>query len=253
MKPALLLSLSFGILSLSLGAFGQPPAPKTDPGAAQTTGQPPAASPDTPPGTQPVPGMQPPDPANPPVVAVDIEPDYVLGETDTIVVNVWKEASLTGGLTVRPDGRISLPLIGDLPAAGLTPMALASEIADHLKKFINDPTVTVTVTASNSRHITFSGEVNHQGAMPLARDMTMLQAIASAGGLSPYANKKKIYILRDEKSKEQQRIDCEKAMAQKKPCEQPKQQKIFFDYNKALKKGDMQGVTLKSGDTVVVP
>jgi polysaccharide biosynthesis/export protein len=236
MKPALLLSLSFGILSLSLGAFGQPPAPKTDPGAPttpQATGQTPATSPDTPPGTQPVPGMQPPDPANPPVVAADIEPDYVLGETDTIVVNVWKEASLTGGLTVRPDGKISLPLIGDLPAAGLTPMALASEIAEHLKKFMNDPTVTVTVTASNSRHVTFIGEVSHPGPLQLTRDMNMLQAIAAAGGVTPYANKKKIYILRGQQGKQQQ--------------------KIFFDYKKALTKGDMQGVTLKSGDTVVVP
>jgi len=176
--------------------------------------------------------MQPSDPANPPVVAADVEPNYILGETDTIVVNVWKESNLTGGLTIRPDGRISLPLIGDLPAAGLTPMALASEIADHLKKFMNDPTVTVTVTAANSRRITFIGEVGHPGALQLTRSMTMLQAIAAAGGVTPYANKRKIYILRGD---------------------QGKQQKIPFDYNKALKKGDMQGVTPRSGDTVVVP
>jgi len=228
MKPAVMLFLSLGLLSFSLGAYGQPPAPKTDPAAPQSA----PASPEPPPGTLPVPGTQAPDPANVPVLAADVAPDYVLGETDTIVVNVWKEPNLTGGLTVRPDGRISLPLIGDLPAAGLTPMALATEIAEHLKKFMNEPTVTVTVTASNSRHITFIGEVGHPGPMQLTRDMTMLQAIAAAGGLSPYANKRKIYILRGE---------------------QGKQQKIPFDYKKALAKGDMQGVTPKSGDTVVVP
>jgi polysaccharide export outer membrane protein len=229
MKPALLL-LSFGLLSFSPGAFGQPPATRPDPAAALNPPPPPS---ETVPGGLPAPGMPPAEAASMPDPApADIEPNYILGETDTIVVNVWKEPSLTGGLTIRPDGRISLPLIGDLPAAGLTPMALASEIASHLKKFMNDPTVTVTVTSSNSRRITFIGEVSHPGPLPLVRNMTMLQAIAAAGGVTPYANKKKIYILRGE---------------------QGKQQRIPFDYNKAVKKGDMQGVAPQSGDTVVVP
>jgi polysaccharide biosynthesis/export protein len=248
MKSALAL-LSFGLLSLSLGAFGQPPAPKPDPA---TTLNPPSPS-ETVLGGQPAPGMPPAQaPPVPDVVPADIEPNYILGETDSIVINVWKEQSLTGGQTIRPDGRISLPLIGDLPAAGLSPMALASEIADHLKKFMNDPTVTVIVTASNSRRITFTGEVNHQGPIPLTRNMTMLQAIAAAGGLSSFANGKKIYVLRYEPT-QQQKMLCDKAMQQNKPCEQVKPQKIPFDYKKALKSGDMQGVTLKSGDTIVVP
>jgi polysaccharide export outer membrane protein len=249
MKPAFAL-LSFGLLSLSLSAFGQPPAPRPDPATALNPAPPSEAVP----GAQPAPGMPPSEVApTPDVIAADIEPNYILGETDSIVVNVWKEPSLTGGFTVRPDGRITLPLIGDLPAAGLSPMALAAEISDRLKKFMNDPTVTVIVTAANSRRITFIGQVGHPGPLIMTRDMTMLQAIAAVGGPTDFANKKKIYVLRDDKSKEQQRIDCEKVMAQNKPCEQPKQQKIPFDYNKALKKGDMQGVTPKPGDTVVVP
>ncbi len=246
MKPAQVL-LSFGLLSCTLGLYAQPPVLRPDPAAqtssqtptpaaGQSAGQPPAA-----PGMQPAPGMTAPNdtppgiaPATPgePVVPANVGPDYVLGTEDAIVVNVWREPSLTGGLLIRQDGKISLPLLGDLPAAGLTPMELAGEISERLKKFMNNPTVTVTVTASNSRRVFFIGEVGHAGPMPLTHEMTMLQAISAAGGLTPYANKKKIYILRGVKGKEV---------------------KIPFDYNKALKKGDMQGVTLTAGDTVVVP
>ncbi len=222
--------MSLGLLSLSLSAFAQPPAPKPDPATALN---PPSPSETVPAAAQAAPGMPPSEAApTPEVVSADVEPNYILGETDNIVVNVWKEPSLTGGFTIRPDGRITLPLIGDIPAAGFTPMALAGEISERLKQFMNDPTVTVIVTAANSRRITFIGEVSHPGTLALTRNMTMLQAIAAAGGPTAYANKKKIYILRGE---------------------QGKQQKIPFDYNKALKKGDMQGVTPKSGDTVVVP
>jgi len=162
----------------------------------------------------------------------DLDPNYILGTDDGITVHVWKEPTISGPLTIRPDGRISLPLVGDLRAAGLTPMALATEIADGLKKFINDPSVTVTVTAVNSRKIFFIGEVLRSGPVPMTREMTMLQAISAAGGLTPYANKHKIYILRGEKGK---------------------QLKIPFDYTKALKQGNDQGVVLLPGDTIVVP
>lgn len=168
----------------------------------------------------------------PGVTAANVPASYIIGPEDSIQVTVWKEPGLSGSLPVRPDGMISLPLIGDLPAAGLAPMQLSADITTRLKKFITDPNVTVTVLAVNSKRIFLVGEVQHIGAMPLTPGMTPLQAIASAGGLSAFANAKRIYILRGE---------------------QGKQQKIHFDYKKALKDGNEQGVTLASGDTIVVP
>ena len=171
-------------------------------------------------------------PAPPVSASADVGPNYILGTEDVINVNVWKDPTLTGALIVRPDGKVSLPLVGDLTAAGLTPMALAASITDQLKKFINDPTVTVTVTGVNSKRIFFIGEVMHPGPVPMTREFSMLQAISAAGGLTPYANRKKIYILRQVNGKEQ---------------------KLFYNYNKALKNGDEQGIALVSGDTIVVP
>ncbi len=119
-----------------------------------------------------------------------------------------------------------------MQAAGMTPMHLSDEIVQRLKKFINDPSVTVTVMGVNSKRIFLIGEIGKPGEEPLTPGLTVLQAIASAGGLTPYANGKKIYILRGTAGK---------------------QQKIPFDYKKALKEGNLQGVTLLSGDTIVVP
>lgn len=239
MKYSLFLSL--GLLSCSIGISGQQPAPTSATPAAsstltqdqvtaqaiaqaisQSSGK--AARQTAPPSGA---AMTPEAPA-----AQDLDPNYVLGSDDAITVHVWKEPTISGPLTVRPDGRISLPLVGDLPAAGMTPMALAASIADSLKRFINDPSVTVTVTAANSKRIFFIGEVARSGPVSMTREMTMLQAISAAGGLSPYANQKKIYILRGEKGK---------------------QVKIPFDYKKALKEGNQQGVVLAPGDTIVVP
>lgn len=111
-------------------------------------------------------------------------------------------------------------------------MQLAADIAARLKKFVADPTVNVAVLGVNSKRVYLIGEIGRVGPLSISPGMTILQAIATAGGLTPYANKKKIYILRGE---------------------QGKQQKIPFDYNKALKKDDMQGVSLVPGDTIVVP
>ena len=223
--------LSFVLLSGSPCLYAQVPVQKPDaanpaaaPLDASASGQTPAVVPAGVGGAS--------DAVHEPPPVVDLDPNYILGTDDSIMVHVWKEPTISGPLVIRPDGRISLPLVGDLPAAGSTPMALASAIADHLKKFINDPSVTVTVTAVNSRKIFFSGEVVRNGPIPLTREMTMLQAISEAGGLTPYANKRKIYILRGE---------------------QGKQVKIPFDYNKALKQGNQQGVVLIPGDTIVVP
>jgi polysaccharide export outer membrane protein len=164
--------------------------------------------------------------------SADVAPDYILGPEDAISVNVWKEATLSGNLAIRPDGKITLPLLGDLQASGLTPMALAASIGEQLKKFINDPVVTVTVTGVNSKRIFFIGEVGHPGPVAMTRQFSMLQAVAAAGGLGAFANGKKIYILRTVNGKEQ---------------------KIFYNYNKALKTGDEQGIKLIPGDTIVVP
>ncbi len=158
--------------------------------------------------------------------------DYVIGPSDSLEISVWKEPTLSGTLPVRPDGMISLSLIGDLQASGLTPMQLSHEIAMRLKRYINDPLVNVSVLGVNSRRIFLLGEIAKPGELPLQPGMTPLQAIASAGGLSAYANARKIYILRTVGGK---------------------QEKIAFDYKKAIKTGNLQGVTLFSGDTIVVP
>jgi polysaccharide export outer membrane protein len=157
---------------------------------------------------------------------------YVIGSDDSLSITVWKEPSLSGTIPVRPDGMISLPLIGDLKAAGRTPMQLADDITVKLKKYIQDPNVSVVVMADSSQRIFLIGEVGHVGPVPMTPGMTPLQAIAAGGGLSTFANSKKIYILRNEGGK---------------------QQKIPFNYKKALKGEDTQGVSLKPGDTIVVP
>jgi polysaccharide export outer membrane protein len=238
---------SLGLLSLSVSLYAQqgvqkPATPPPDPNAPQNSLQVPtqAPAPGTQPGTQPadqptgIPGTAGAAPAVPgePAAVQDLDPNYVLGVDDAIMVHVWKEPTISGPLLIRPDGRISLPLVGDLPASGMTPMALSAEIADHLKTYINEPSVTVTVTATNSRRVFFIGEVVRQGPILMTRDMTMLQAISAAGGLTPYANKSHIVIQRVEKGKTI---------------------RIKFNYKKALNEGDEQGVTLHPGDTIHVP
>lgn len=175
-------------------------------------------------------------PAPPPVPDATpggpVSPGYVIGPQDVIQITVWKEPNLSQSLTVRPDGMISLPLLGDVNASGLTPTLLGTDLSTRLKKYINDPLVTVTVVTVNSKRIFLLGEVGHVGGMAFTPDMTPLQAIAAAGGLSPYANAKHIYILRNENGK---------------------QKKIFYDYKKAIKSGNEQGIVLAPGDTIVVP
>jgi polysaccharide export outer membrane protein len=157
---------------------------------------------------------------------------YKIGADDTLHVSVWKEPDLTATLPVRADGMISLPLLNDVQAAGLTPMQLAANITEKLKKYLADPRVTVVVTAMNSQRVYVLGEVLHTGAMNLLPDMTVLQALATAG-FTQFANTKGIYVLRTENGK---------------------QQKMPVNY-KQLVKGDAMGqnITLKPGDTIVVP
>ena len=155
---------------------------------------------------------------------------YVIGPEDTLHVAVWKEPDLTATLPVRPDGKISMPLLNDVQASGLTPMQLAASITDKLKKYVTDPRVTIVVTAMNSQRIYALGEVMHTGAMPLTPEMTVLQALATIG-FTQFANTKGIYVLRQENGK---------------------QQKIPINY-KQLIKGNAPNIALKPGDTIVVP
>jgi polysaccharide biosynthesis/export protein len=166
-----------------------------------------------------------------PIVMVD-SASYIIGADDGLQVTVWKEPSLSGTFPVRPDGMISLALVGDVPAAELTPMQLGANIAERLKKFIQDPSVSVVVTAVNSQRIFMIGEVGRVGPLVLTPGMTPLQAISSAGGLSTFANPKRIYILRGAPGK---------------------QVKIPFNYKLALKGDSKQLISLEPGDTIVVP
>ncbi len=159
-------------------------------------------------------------------------PDYIIGPDDVLHVSVWKETDLTSTLPVRPDGKISMPLLDDVQAAGLTPMQLANSLTEKLKKFMSDPRVTVVVTAMNSQKVYILGEVTHTGAMALTPNMTVLQAIASAG-FTQFANTKGIYVLRTENGK---------------------QRKLPFNYKQVVKGEAMdQNVLLQPGDTIVVP
>jgi polysaccharide biosynthesis/export protein len=166
-------------------------------------------------------------------VAATTDPDYVIGAEDVLDVSVWKEPDVSRSVPVRPDGRISLPLINDVTAAGLTPQQLAASVTEKLRTFLNEPQVTIIVTAINSQRVFIVGEVTRAGALPLIPGMTVLQALSSAGGFTPYANMKKIHIVRTRDGK---------------------QTMIPFNYKEALK-GDnsQQTIKLEPGDTIVVP
>src|SRR5271165_4751165 len=124
--------------------------------------------------------------------------EYVIGPQDVVQIDVWKEPEITRTIPVRPDGKVSLPLVNDVQAAGLTAMQLAGVIREGLTKYLTSPQVTVTVTMINSRRVYLTGEVARTGALPLLPNMTVLQALSSAGGFTPFARMRDIYILRTE-------------------------------------------------------
>jgi polysaccharide export outer membrane protein len=180
----------------------------------------------------PEPAAAPPATAPPSAAPAHVGAGYVIGPDDVIQVTVWKEQTLSGTFPVRPDGMISMVLLGDVKAAGLTPEQLATNLTAQYKKYVQDPLVTVLVQQVNSQRIFMVGEVGHVGPIPITPGMTPLQAIASAGGLTPYAHKSRIYILRGP---------------------QGKQEKIPFNYKAALRGDNSQDITLQPNDTVVVP
>ena len=166
------------------------------------------------------------------MATVSPEPSYVIGVDDVLLVSVWKEPDLTTTLPVRSDGMISVPLLDDVRAAGLTPMQLAAVIKEKLKSYVNSPRVTVVVTQANSHRIYVLGEVLHTGPISLVHKMTVLEALSTAG-FNEFSNTKGIYILRTQNGKEE---------------------KIPFNYKQVIKgERGSKNFLLQPGDMIVVP
>jgi len=158
---------------------------------------------------------------------------YKIGAQDVLQIDVWKEPEITRSVPVRPDGKITLPLLNDIQAAGLTPMELGQKISEELRKYINDPQVTVSVEQINSRRVYVTGEVTRPGAFLLLPNMTVLQALTSAGGFTQFAKIKGIYVLRTAGGK---------------------QLKLPFNYKAVIDgKKPEENIQLQPGDTIVVP
>ena len=159
---------------------------------------------------------------------------FVIGSGDVLFVNVWKEQDITRSVPVRPDGKISLPLIGEVQAAGRSPLKLEQDIAEKLKNFVSEPDVTVIVQQINSQKFNILGQVARPGSYPLTSAATVLDAIAIAGGFRDFAKKKSIYILRQNADGTQTRLP--------------------FNYKEVVKGANpQQNVKLQPGDTIVVP
>src|SRR3974390_843314 len=165
-------------------------------------------------------------------VSATAEESYRIGPQDVLQIDVWKEPEVTRTIPVRPDGKISLPLLNDVQAAGLTAMQLAGSIREGLTKFLTNPQVTVTVTQINSMRVFLTGEVTRPGAIPLLPNMTILQAV-STGGFTQFARLNSIYVLR---------------------VENGRQVKYPFHYKDVVKgKRAEENILLKPGDVIVVP
>lgn len=160
------------------------------------------------------------------------EVDYIIGPDDVLSVNVWKEPDLSRSVPVRPDGKITLPLVGDIQANGATPIKLQAAIEKSLSEYISKPVVTVIVQEARSHKFNIIGEVHKPGTYVLSAPMTVLDAIALAGGFREWAKVKSIYVLREGLPGGPQRIP--------------------FNY-KAVVKGASTDVQLKVKDTIVVP
>ncbi|MEN6318127.1 MAG: polysaccharide biosynthesis/export family protein [Syntrophaceae bacterium] len=155
---------------------------------------------------------------------------YIIGSEDVLSIHVWREESLTKTVPVRMDGKISLPLIDDIQAAGMTPLQLKVELTRKLKEYIDDPTVTVTVMEANSFRVYVSGEVKQPGVHILRSETTLLKLIIRVGGFTPFANEKKIIIITKENGVEK---------------------RIIANYRKIID-GDEPDVVIRRGDTVIV-
>lgn len=192
-----------------------------------------AAAPQSKPASKPQSSASVPD-KTAPTGGIAHDESYVIGASDVLAINVWKEPDVSRVLPVRSDGRISLPLAGELQAAGETPKQLEQEIAKRLASYISEPEVTVIVQESKSRRINILGMVSKPGSYLLSNSMTVLDAIAMAGGFKDFAKQKNIYVLRQGSNGTQTRLP--------------------FNYKDVIKgKNTNQNVQLEPGDTVVVP
>lgn len=168
-----------------------------------------------------------------PLKAATDDPNYSIAPDDVLTVNVWKEPEISRTVPVRRDGKISLPLLNDVQAAGLTPTQLGSEIVEKLRATIVHPQVTVIVAQMSSLRIYILGQVTRAGAYPLAPGMTAVQALSIAGGFTPYANLKKIHIMRSENGVSKM---------------------LPMNYKEVISgRKTQQNIALKSGDTIIVP
>ena len=177
-------------------------------------------------------------PAKPPAAVmtapgVTMPPEYVIGADDVLSIIFWRDKELTADVSVRPDGKISLPLLNDVQASGLTPAQLKDRIVEESKKYVEDPNVTVVVKQINSRKVFITGEVRKPGPVPLTGPTTVLQLLSISGGLADYAKPEKITIVRMENGK-------------------PVSYK--FNYKEVIEgKKLAQNIELKPGDTIIVP
>lgn len=207
-STARLLAPLAGLLLAATGLAAQPPAPV--------------------PPNQPVPVAD----ARPAAVVVP-PPDYVIGADDVLGILYWKDESMTSDVQVRPDGRIALPLVNEIVAAGLTPEQLRETLTEESRRFMEDPSITVVVRQINSRRVYITGEVGKPGPYALTGPMTVLQLIATAGGLREYANDKRIVIMRTVNGRATS---------------------LRFNYRDVVRGRNLrQNIDLRPGDTVVVP
>jgi polysaccharide export outer membrane protein len=171
------------------------------------------------------------------VPAVVAPPDYVIGPDDVLIVSFWRDKDLSTEAVVRPDGKISLQLINDIQASGLTPEQLRVAVTSAASKFVEEPTVTVVIKQINSRKVYIVGQVAKPGPYTLGGPMTLIQLIALAGGLTEYADKENIAIV---------------GVAQQPDAEPPS---VRVNYADLMKRKNLKqnNIALKPGDTVVVP
>jgi polysaccharide export outer membrane protein len=166
-------------------------------------------------------------------VSVALPANYVIGPQDVLSVVFWREKDMSVDVVVRPDGKISLPLLNDVAAAGMSPEALRTVIAKAATKYMEDPSVTVVIKEINSRNVYVTGQVAKAGTYRLGNEMTVLQAISVAGGLLEYADASNIVILRKENGKDRS---------------------IKFNYKDVIRGKNLdQNIVLLPNDTVIVP
>lgn len=218
--PVSRLSVASLALALLLAPAGAPLLQaQAPPGGAQTPRPGTPAAPTTPPTAI--------------ATGAPIPTDYVIGPDDVLGILFWRDADMSGDVTVRPDGMITLPLVRDIKAAGLKPDELRAQIQKAASKYIEDPNVTVVVRQINSRNVFITGEVARPGPYPISGQLTVLQLIAIAGGLNEFANEKDITITRTENGKTQA---------------------FRFNYKDVSRGKSLdQNIVLKPGDIVVVP